>query len=111
MSDSQPVSKPPLITFLCSLVFVSSLYLIVQTFSGVFHSFGTLFSPFIVLCIIIAITGTSGMWAMEKWGFIVYTIAAIGFQIIPLLFGVWSFFWLAPVVLMFLFAFYIKEMK
>ncbi|MBI2729269.1 MAG: hypothetical protein HYX40_00680 [Sphingobacteriales bacterium] len=111
MSENQQVSRPPLITLLCSLVFIAGIYMIVQTFAGAFHANGTLFSPFIVLFIIIAITGASGMWSMEKWGFIVYMIAASGFQVIPIIFGVWTYWWLLPMVLLFLFAVHVREMK
>lgn len=111
MGENQPVSRPPLITLLCSFVFIASIYLIIQTFSGAFASYGTLFSPFIVLFIILAITGASGMWTMEKWGFILFLLAACGFQAVPLVFNVWSFYWLAPIVLLFLFALHIREMK
>ena len=116
MSENQPTSRPPLITLLCSFVFIAALYLIIQTFSGAFQQNLTgagqiLFSPFLVLFIIVAITGASGMWAMEKWGFIVFMIAACGFQVVPLVFGAWSFMWLIPMGLLFLFALHVREMK
>lgn len=90
--------------------------MIIQTFTGAFQ-YSTndagkiLFSPFIVLFIIIAITGASGMWVMEKWGFIVFMIAASGFQVVPIIFGVWTFLWLIPMGLLFLFALHVREMK
>jgi hypothetical protein len=48
---------------------------------------------------------------MEKWGFIVFLIAACGFQVVPLIFNVWSWPWLAPMALMFLFAIHVRDMK
>ncbi|MGE5106394.1 MAG: hypothetical protein ACM3H8_02535 [Sphingobacteriales bacterium] len=111
MSENEQVSRPPLITLLCSLVFIAGIYMIVQTFAGAFQPYGTLFSPFIVLFIIISITGASGMWVMEKWGFIVFMVAASGFQVIPLIFGVWTYLWLIPMGLLFLFALHVREMK
>ena len=111
MSENQATARPALITLLCSFVFVAGIYMIIQTFSGAFHSYGTLFSPFIVLFIIIALTGASGIWTMEKWGFIVFMIAACGFQVVPLLFNAWTYVWLIPMVLVFLFAIHVREMK
>lgn len=116
MSQNQTTVRPPLVTLLCSFVFVAGIYLIIQTFSGAFQhdlqDIGRiLFSPFLVLFIIIALTGASGMWTMEKWGFFVFLIAACGFQIIPLIFGTWNFFWLIPMGLLFLFALHVRDMK
>ena len=111
MSENQPIARPPLVTLLCAFVFAASIYLIIQTFSGAFAANGILFSPLIVLFIIIAITGAAGIWSMEKWGFVVFMIAACGFQVVPLIFNVWSFTWLVPIGLMFLFALHVREMK
>lgn len=111
MGESRKSTRPPLITFLCSLVFVAGIYMIIQTFAGAFSFSGTLFSPFIVLFIIVALTGASGIWEMERWGFVVYMIAACGFQVIPIVFGVWNYLWLIPMALLFLFAVHVREMK
>lgn len=114
--NQQTTTRPPLITLLCAFVFAASIYMIIQTFSGAFQQDlkdvgKILFSPFIVLFVIIAITGASGMWTMEKWGFFVFLIAACGFQIVPAIFGVWTYAWLIPMVLLFLFAIHLREMK
>ncbi|RTL58659.1 MAG: hypothetical protein EKK37_10035 [Sphingobacteriales bacterium] len=114
--NQQTTTRPPLITLLCTFVFAAGIYMIIQTFSGAFQhdlkdSGKILFSPLIVLFIIIALTGASGIWTMEKWGFFIFLIAACGFQVVPAIFGVWTYAWLLPVVLSSLFAIHLREMK
>ena len=68
------VPRPLLVTWICIILFLAGMSNIIYSFTGAFAGFGVLYSAASVLLIILFFAALSGIWAMEKWGVVLFTI-------------------------------------
>ena len=95
------VQRPSLVTWLCVILFTAGIFNIIYSFTGVFASYGVLYSAANVLLIVILFAGLSGVWSMEKWGVVLFSVVVVIKLVLDLLlkaFHWWEFVLLLPVI-------------
>ena len=95
------IQRPLLVTWLCVILFAAGIFNIIYSFTGVFAAYGLLYSAANVLLIVILFAGLSGVWSMEKWGVILFSIVISLKLALDLILGAfhwWQLLLIIPVI-------------
>lgn len=93
MEDKKMTKKRPgLITAICIIGFIGTLFSIPLIFSDIAKTIGSWYPPYLAFSTIVGLVCMIGLWMMKKWGIITYT-AFVGInQVVLMVMGVWNVF-------------------
>lgn len=73
MSDNT-INRPIAVTIVSVVMLVLGVWNVIYSFTGVYAPFGLLYTAFHTLLTVVMFAGISGIWSMERWGVIVFSI-------------------------------------
>ena len=89
-TDTQPASRPMILTVICVVLFLGSLMALQVAFTDDFKGLASTVRYLYLASVVMTIVAAIGIFAMRRWGVILYAVASIGGQAAVLMFGWWN---------------------